>query len=805
MVSKRRLHDKYVSWRKLFASNWSLFKASRIGLVGLAIMIGFIIVALAVPFMGLRDPLYWTAPQSDVISPMEWWQQTAGPGHTIRDTNNGSVDHEIAVRVEAKALNALADRVYAPEGSRLWALNVKPTPGVVRDFAWGSNPFETTNESPISVDPIVENYGSDTNADYANYSVIFGTEDGRVYVLNDHAGVIIDAGVPSAVSRELDGSPVTALAAYSSDELAGTTDRDIFVVGTEQGRVYAFTVNRMDNASGETFFHQLWVTPSLGSPVHMAGELVAGSHSVPFISPAFYITSNETNAESLYLGTGDGRIVSLWTWNGTVRWEQQVVNPPPGTMWTSAPITSPATELKPARTLVYAAGQDYNPATSEIVSKIWVLYADGANGRARPLETWNKTFFDGGIPIYYRGQERGVVQTPAVEGSLIFVTASDGWLFAVNRDPVIGRGNVIETDAGAVVWAYRDNGFHHDATHGTYFASPPHVFKKNKLVIVAGNYDNGTATPWDDIGVVYVFNEAQPPGVDFASPTWRQPFGSAVLSRPPAWEADYTPQQVVFVGTIHGDLYCSGASGVFLAPLAPSWAVPTPYASGNYYILGTDAQGHDIFSQLLWGSRIALLVGFASAAFSIGIGVVIGLVAGFLGGRVESVLMRFTDVILVIPALPLVIIMAAVLGAGIWNIILVISIVGWPGVARVIRSEVLSLKERPFIDSARVTGASNVRIMFRHVAPNVAPLAFLYMTFAVSGAILTEAALSFIGLGDVNTISWGIMLQNVSQSKALEAWWWLLPPGLAITLISLAFFLVGRAFDEIVNPRLRKR
>ncbi len=122
-----------------------------------------------------------------------------------------------------------------------------------------------------------------------------------------------------------------------------------------------------------------------------------------------------------------------------------------------------------------------------------------------------------------------------------------------------------------------------------------------------------------------------------------------------------------------------------------------------------------------------------------------------------------------------------------------------------IRAEVLSLKERPFIDSARVTGASNVRIMFRHIAPNVAPLAFLYMTFSVSGAILTEAALSFIGLGDVSTISWGIMLQDVSQSKALEAWWWLLPPGMAITLISLSFFLVGRAFDEIVNPRLRKR
>jgi peptide/nickel transport system permease protein len=272
-----------------------------------------------------------------------------------------------------------------------------------------------------------------------------------------------------------------------------------------------------------------------------------------------------------------------------------------------------------------------------------------------------------------------------------------------------------------------------------------------------------------------------------------------------AWHDPENVLPAVWLGTYRGDIYSYSVSGQYLAPLPPSWAKPGGYPSGNTYIFGTDARGRDIFSQLLWGSRIALLVGFASAFFTISIGVMIGLVAGYLGGRIESILMRFTDVILVIPGLPLVIILAAVLGAGVGNIILVIAIVGWPGVARVIRAEVLSLKERPFIDSARVTGASNVRIMFRHIAPNVAPLAFLYMTFAVSSAILTEAALSFIGLGDVNTISWGIMLQDVSQSKALTSWWWLLPPGLAITLISLAFFLVGRAFDEIVNPRLRKR
>src|SRR5207249_9675367 len=138
-----------------------------------------------------------------------------------------------------------------------------------------------------------------------------------------------------------------------------------------------------------------------------------------------------------------------------------------------------------------------------------------------------------------------------------------------------------------------------------------------------------------------------------------------------------------------------------------------------------------------WSSDVCssdLIVGFSVALLTVGIGLVVGLVAGYLGRKTDIVLMRFTDVILVLPLLPLLIILAAVLGSSIWNIILVIALLSWPGTARVIRSEVLSLKERPYIQSARVTGASSVRIMFRHLTPNVMPLVFLYMTFAVSGA-----------------------------------------------------------------------
>src|SRR5439155_21420734 len=453
----------------------------------------------------------------------------------------------------------------------------------------------------------------------------------------------------------------------------------------------------------------------------------------------------------------------------------------------------------------------------ENVTKVYVLYAD----TGFRLPSWDPSQTgDGGLTIAYRGIERGVPSTPAVLGPSIFIASSSGWLYSIDRDPTYGANDVLTIPAGTVKWAYQDGSFRQDATYHTSFNAPAYIFKEKDFIIATASYNNGTANPSDDTGIIYVFGYAQ--DQTFAQPVWKKTFARGINSMPVAW-TDPGPNRVyptVWFGTQRGDIYSFSAAGLYLAPLEPSWAhkclppsdlkydpncIPGRYPSGNTYILGTDARGRDIFSQLLWGSRVALLVGFASAFFSISIGVIIGLVAGYLGGRVESVLMRFTDVILVIPGLPLVIILAAVLGAGIGNIILVIAIVGWPGVARVIRAEVLSLKERPFIDSARVTGASNVRIMFRHIAPNVAPLAFLYMTFAVSGAILTEAALSFIGLGDVSTISWGIMLQDVSQSKALTAWWWLLPPGLAITLISLAFFLVGRAFDEIVNPRLRKR
>lgn len=223
------------------------------------------------------------------------------------------------------------------------------------------------------------------------------------------------------------------------------------------------------------------------------------------------------------------------------------------------------------------------------------------------------------------------------------------------------------------------------------------------------------------------------------------------------------------------------------------------------HILGTDDMGRDVFSQLIYGSRISLIVGFAAAFISIGIGTLIGLVSGYLGGWVDEVLMRVTDIVMVLPALPLMIVLAALLGRSLFNIILVISIVGWPYSARVIRSMVLSIKERPFIEAAKCLGAGRLYILFKEILPNVVPLVVAEAVLYISSAIYAEAVLSFLGLGDPMSISWGMMLNFAFSSGVMAyAWWWVLPPGLSIAFIILGFTFLGNALNDILNPRLRE-
>ncbi|HBN27289.1 MAG TPA: ABC transporter permease, partial [Desulfobacteraceae bacterium] len=212
-----------------------------------------------------------------------------------------------------------------------------------------------------------------------------------------------------------------------------------------------------------------------------------------------------------------------------------------------------------------------------------------------------------------------------------------------------------------------------------------------------------------------------------------------------------------------------------------------------HHWLGTDFIGRDILSQLLAGAKIAFMVGISSAFISIVLGTSIGMIAGYSGRYIDAILMRLADIIMVMPTLLVVLIFSSLFGQlNIWTIVLVIALFRWPGVSRVIRAQTLTLKQRPFIEAAKLAGASPIRIILRHIMPNVLPLSLLYMTFRVSSAIIIEAALAFLGFGDPSSVSWGMMLQWVWKTGHMfQAPYWLLPPGICISLITLSFYMVG--------------
>jgi len=238
-----------------------------------------------------------------------------------------------------------------------------------------------------------------------------------------------------------------------------------------------------------------------------------------------------------------------------------------------------------------------------------------------------------------------------------------------------------------------------------------------------------------------------------------------------------------------------GADGNLAASLPPD----------RDHLLGTTNLGRDIFSQLVIGTRAALIVGLAAAVVVALIGTVIGLVSGYLGGWADAILMRIADIALGIPFLPFVILMAGFLGPRTSNVILGIALLLWPNTARVIRSQVLTVRERAFVEAALVTGASTWRILFVHVAPNILPLAFLYGSIAVGWAILTEASISFLGFGPSDSVSWGYMLQDAYASQALSrgSYNWFVPPGVCIVLVVVAGFFVSRGYEEILFPKLK--
>lgn len=227
-------------------------------------------------------------------------------------------------------------------------------------------------------------------------------------------------------------------------------------------------------------------------------------------------------------------------------------------------------------------------------------------------------------------------------------------------------------------------------------------------------------------------------------------------------------------------------------------------APGADYLLGTDDLGRDVLTRILYGARISLLVGFVAVGIATLIGILLGALAGYYGGWIDSVIMRFVDVMLCFPSFFLILAVIAFLEPSIWNIMIIIGLTGWMGVARLVRAEFLSLRERDFVQAARALGASDGRVIFRHILPNALSPVLVSATLGVAGAILTESALSFLGIGvQPPTPSWGNMLIAGKQTLG-TAWWLSAFPGLAILLTVLGYNLLGEGIRDALDPRLKE-
>jgi peptide/nickel transport system permease protein len=273
---------------------------------------------------------------------------------------------------------------------------------------------------------------------------------------------------------------------------------------------------------------------------------------------------------------------------------------------------------------------------------------------------------------------------------------------------------------------------------------------------------------------------------DLLFDTWRGRIGLGVLG--------LFVFLAIFGSAIAPDNPTASSLDVLAAPSADHW-------------LGTTENGEDVFSQLLAGARVSIVVGFAAAAISAVLGATVGLLGGYFGGWTDRTLDAFENWFLVIPQIPLMIVLARLLEPSLTVLIAVIGLTSWAGTGRIVRAQVLTLRERAFVERARSLGASDGYIIRTHILPNTLPLIFANTVLIVAVAILSEAALAFLGLGDPTRISWGTMLENAFSSGAPSAgaWWYVIPPGLCITLLVLSVSILGYLFEEYVNPRLREQ
>jgi len=239
-----------------------------------------------------------------------------------------------------------------------------------------------------------------------------------------------------------------------------------------------------------------------------------------------------------------------------------------------------------------------------------------------------------------------------------------------------------------------------------------------------------------------------------------------------------------------------GTDGKFKSLQTPSLQHP----------LGTTWQSRDVLSQLLYGCRPTLIAG-ATAAFMVAfIGVNIGIISGYFGGKVDMILMRFVDIVFGLPFLPFIIVLVSMLGRSQMNVIIAIVVITWRSVSRVVRSQVLTLRELPYVKAAKVMGAGDFRILYLHIFPNVLPLSVLYLAFGFVWAILAHADLSFLGFADPEVVTWGKMIYSAWAAGVMTtAFWWYIPPSICISALASAAFFYARAFEEVANPRLKEQ
>jgi peptide/nickel transport system permease protein len=248
-----------------------------------------------------------------------------------------------------------------------------------------------------------------------------------------------------------------------------------------------------------------------------------------------------------------------------------------------------------------------------------------------------------------------------------------------------------------------------------------------------------------------------------------------------------------------------------LAALAPIVAPGGPFAMTGQrlqaptavHLLGTDNLGRDIFTGVMYGAQTSLLAGFLSTLLAVVIGVVVGAASGFYGGRVDDLLMRTTEIFQVVPRFFLALIIAAFFGPSLWGIIFIIGVLSWPDIARLLRAEFLTFRERPFVVAARAYGASDLELIAVEIMPNALPPVIVAGALQVASAVLLEASLSFLGIGDPNLMSWGTMLNN-AQQYLQKAWWTATFPGLAICIMTLGVALIADGLNDALNPRLKE-